>query len=413
MSVKDKMKPAFQKLEGGLFSSVDKADVGDALTELQEKGVALMSWADPFAPDPSIPQIVLDKAIEVLKSGFPSHYTMPIGSLELKKAIAKRLECKFGITVDPARNIIINPGSDIGLMFAMIPFIGPGDEVLVHDPSYPSNFLNPELLGGVTVKVPTYEEDNYHLHIEEYEKRLTPRTKMVLLTSPNNPTGTVFTRKELEELSAFIVKNDLICVSDQAFEDTVFSEHEMVNIAALPGMWERTLTVCSVSKGMGLSGFRVGWILANDVIMDVLYGSAVNIQGATNTMAQIAVLPAIENDDYIQDYMIKYDNRRKYAYKVFNSIPGVSMNMPEAGFYSWINVSRLGDSSEIVNYLGQEALVSCNDGTYYGDQGKGYLRLIHGAFWDDEDCFAAIDRMEAALKKLAKTKGNQIKRKGK
>ncbi len=405
MSIKEKMKPAFQKLEGGLFSSVDKADVGDALTDMQKRGVALMSWADPFAPDPSIPKVVLDKAIEVLKGGFPSHYIMPIGSLDLKKAIAKRLERKYEITVDPARNIIINPGSDVGLMFAMAPFIGPEDEVLVHDPSYPSNFLNPELLGGVTVKVPTYEEDNYHLRIEEYEKRLTPKTKMVLISSPNNPTGTAFTRKELEELSAFIVKNDLICVSDQAFEDTVFAEHEMVNIATLPGMWERTLTVCSVSKGMGLSGFRVGWIYADDVIMDVLYGSAVNIQGATNTMAQMSVLPAVENDDFIQDYMIKYDNRRKYAYNVFNSIPGVSMNMPEAGFYSWINISKLGDSSEIVKYLTQEALVNCNDGKYYGEQGKGHLRLIHGAFLNDEDSFAAIDRMGTALRKLAKTKG--------
>lgn len=405
MSMKEKMKPAFQKLEGGLFSSVDKADVGDALSEMQKRGVALMSWADPFMPDPSIPQIVLDTAIEALKSGFPAHYIMPIGSIDLKKAIAKRLERKYGMVVDPARNIIINPGSDIGLMFAMTPFIGSGDEVLVHDPSYPSNFLNPELLGGVTVKVPTYEEDNYHLRIEEYEKRLTPKTKMVLLSSPNNPTGTAFTRKELEELSAFIVKNDLICVSDQAFEDTVFPEHEMVNIATLPGMWERTLTVCSVSKGMGLSGFRVGWIYADDVIMDVLYGAAVNIQGATSTLAQMAVLPVMENDAFIQDYMVKYDNRRKYAYDVFNSIPGVSMNMPEAGFYSWINVSKLGDSSDIVKYLAQEALVNCNDGKYYGDQGNGCLRLIHGAFWKDEDSFAAIDRISAALKKLAQAKG--------
>lgn len=401
MSIKEKMKPAFRKLEGGLFSSVEKADVGDVLSDLQKKGVALMSWADPFAPDPSIPQIVLDKAIEVIKSGFPAHYIMPIGSLDLRKAIADRLKRKYGITVDPARNIIINPGSDVGLMFAMTPFIGNGDEVLVHDPSYPSNFLNPELLGGVTVKVPTYEEDNYHIRIEEYEKRLTPKTKMVLISSPNNPTGTAYTRQELEKLAAFIVKNDLICVSDQAFEDTVFPEHEMINIATLPGMWERTLTVCSVSKGMGLSGFRVGWIYGDDVIMDVLHGAAVNIQGASSTMAQMAVLPAMENDDFIEDYMAKYDNRRKYAFDAFNSIPGVSMKMPEAGFYSWINVSKLGDSSEIVRYLAQEALVNCNDGKYYGEQGNGHLRLIHGAFWNDDDCFAAIDRMVAALKRLA------------
>ena len=263
---------------------------------------------------------------------------MPIGDPELKALIAKRIERKYGFALDPNRNIIINPGSDNGLIFAMMPWINPGDEVLVHDPSYPSNFLNPELLGGVTVRVPTYPEDGYHIRIEEYEKRVTSRTKMVLLTNPNNPTGVTYTRKELEELSAFCVAHDLICVCDQAFEDTVFPENEMVCICRMPGMWERTITVCSVSKGMGLSGFRVGWTYACDTIMDTYYGAAVNIQGATSTLAQKAVMPAFRDDSFIQTYMKKYDNRRRYAYDLFNSIPGVSMQMPEAGFFVWIDV---------------------------------------------------------------------------
>lgn len=399
MSVKSKMRPAFQKIEGGLFSKVDKADVGDVAEEMNKQGVVMMSWADPFMPDPAIPPAVLNRAIEVLKTGFPAHYTMPIGSPDLKKALAKRIKAKYDINLDPARNIIINPGSDIGLMFAMTPFINPGDEVLVHDPSYPSNFLNPELLGGVTVKVPTYPEDNYHLRIEEYEKRLTPKTKMVLLSNPNNPTGTVYTREELTQLAEFIVKNDLICVCDQAFEDTTFGGHEMVCIASLPGMWERTLTVCSVSKGMGLSGFRVGWIYACDEIMDVLFGVAVNIQGATSTMAQMAILPAIEDDSFIQEYIRKYNRRRKFAYEAFNSVPGVKMNMPEAGFYSWIDVSALGSSADVAAYLVKAAKVSCNDGCHYGDQGAGHLRLIHGCLWDDDACFDVIERMANALQK--------------
>ena len=405
MSIKEKMRPFYQTLEGGLFSSVTKADVGDVAAEMQRRGVALMSWADPFMPDPSIPQPVLEKAIEFLNGGFPSHYTMPIGSMELKKALARRLERVFGVKVGPYRNLIINPGSDVGLMFAMTPFINPGDEVMVHDPSYASNFLNAELLGGVTVRVPTYKEDNFHLRIEEYEKRLTPRTKMVLLTNPNNPTGACYTREELEKLAAFIVKNDLICVCDQAFEDTVFPENEMVCIATLPGMWERTVTVCSCSKGMGLSGFRVGWIYADDVIMDVYHGAAVNLQGATSTLSQVAIMPAVEDDSFIAGYIEKYDRRRKYAYELFNSCPGVSMQMPEAGFFVWIDVSGLGDSSEIANYLAEEALVSLNDGKFYGTQGNGYLRLIDGCFWEDSDSFAAMDRMAAAFRKLAKEKG--------
>ena len=404
-SIKDKMRPFYRTTEGGLFSDVTKADVGDVAEEMQRRGVALMSWADPFMPDPSIPKPVLDRAIELLQGGFPAHYTMPIGSMKLKKALAARLERKFGLKVDPARNILINPGSDIGLMLAMTPWIEPGDEVLVHDPSYASDFMNAELLGGVTVRVPTYREDGWHLRIEEYEKRLTPRTKMVLLNNPNNPTGTCYTKEELTELAAFIVKNDLICVCDLAFEDCLFPGAEMTYIASLPGMWERTVTVCSCSKGMGLSGFRVGWMIADDAVMDVFYGAAVNLQGATSTLAQEAIIPAVEDDSFIQDYIQVYDRRRRYAYELFNSCPGVSMDLPEAGFYAWIDVHELGTSAELTRLMAEEALVSLNDGSFYGSQGEGYLRVILACFKDDAVCFAALDRMAALFRRLAKEKG--------
>lgn len=404
-NMKDRMRPAFAELAGGLFSETEKADVGDVAERMKQLGVAMMSWADPFAPDPAIPEHVLNAATEALKSGFPSHYIMPIGSRELKVLIAERTKRIYGLTLDPHRNILINPGSDLGLIFAMFPWINPGDEVLVHDPSYGSNFLNPELLGGKTVRVPTYEKDGWHIRIEEYEKRLSPKTKMVLLTNPNNPACVTYTRAELEQLAEFCIRNDLICVCDQAFEDLVFDGHEMVCMAQIPGMWERTVTVCSVSKGMALSGFRVGWIYTNDVIMDVLYGAAVNIQGATSTLSQIAVMPAFEDDSFIWEYRQKYDNRRKYAYECFNSVPGVSMLMPEATFMLWINISGLGTSTEVTRYLIEEAKVNVNDGKFYGDQGRGYIRLVAGCYWKDEDCYAAMDRMAEAFRKLAKKKG--------
>jgi aspartate/methionine/tyrosine aminotransferase len=173
-------------------------------------------------------------------------------------------------------------------------------------------------------------------------------------------------------------------------------------MATLPGMWERTVSVFSMSKGMGLSGFRVGYLVADDVIMDVLFGGAVNVIGATNTMAQIAAIAAFEDYSFIEEYNRKHDQRRKFAYELFNSIPGVSMLMPESGFYSWINISRLGDSTEISQYLIREARVACNDGKAYGNQGAGHLRLIHGCYWDEERAYKALKRVKAALFKRAK-----------
>lgn len=406
MPVRNKLAENFKEIQGGLFSKVSKADVGTALNELIANGAALMCWADPFFPDPAIPEHVKEATIKGIMEGTSAHYTMPIGNMELKIEIVKKLE-KFNKfkNINPERNIIITPGSDAGLLFAMMPFINPGDEVMVPDPSYPSNFLNPKLLGGVTVSVPLDVENNYQINIEEFEKRVTPKTKMILITNPNNPTTTVLRRESLEKLAEFAIKHDLIVVSDQAFEDSVYDDIEFVSIATLPGMWERTITVCSISKGMALSGYRVAYIVADDHIMDVYYGCAVNVIGATNTASQLGAIAAMKDNKFLQEYNEIFEKRRKKVYELFNSIPGVSMKMPECSFMSWVNISKLGTSSEVYQYIIKEANVIVNEGTPYGKQGEGYLRVIHGAYKDEDKLMEALNRVKIALTKLAKEKG--------
>lgn len=153
MAGKDKIARKFRGVEGGLFTKVTKADVGDSFASMAGQ-VVLMGWADPFYPDPSVPETVKEALIEAAQCGIASHYTMPIGSVELREEIAKKCKAYNHLDVDPRRNIIITPGSDSGLFYAMTVFLDPGDEVLVPDPSYPSNFLNPTLMGGVTVPSP-------------------------------------------------------------------------------------------------------------------------------------------------------------------------------------------------------------------------------------------------------------------
>ncbi len=402
MNIRSKMSPAFRKLEGGLFAKVTKADVGDSYLELISKGISPMGWADPFYPDGLMPQHVMNATIKAIKSGAAAHYTVPVGDPQLRRAVAERVKTFNGLDADPDRNVLITPGSDSGLFYAMLPFIEPGDEVLVPDPSYPNNFLNVELMGGRVSRVPLRKETGYQLVMRDFAERLTDKTKMLLLTHPNNPTTTVFERRGLEALAAFSVENDLVVVVDQAFEDTVFDDREFVNLAGLPGMWERTLSVFSVSKGMGLSGFRVGYILADDHVMDVLYGACVSVLGATNTAAQMGAIAALKDYSFIEKYRKTYERRREFAYKVFNSIPGVSMFMPESGFYSWVDVSALGDSSLISEYLIKDARVAVNDGKTYGLEGKGHLRIIHGALFHEKEAFDALLRVKASLERLAK-----------
>lgn len=403
--VTKKMIPAFQKAEGGLFSTVEKADVGDAAEKMREQGVSLMSWADPFYPDPSMPKEVADAMIESIESGFACHYTTPIGNNDLKKEIAKKLKRVNGLEVIPERNIIITPGSDSGLFFAMVPFINSGDEVMIIDPSYPNNVQNTEILGGIPVKIPVYAENDYQFNIEDFEKKLSSKTKMIVLTNPNNPTTVSYRREKLEQLAEFAVKNDLIVVVDQAFEEPVFDGVEMVTISTLPGMWERTVTVFSISKGMGLSGLRVGYIVADDVVIDKMYGTAVSVIGATNTSAQMGAIAALRHDEFTKAYFEIFDRRRKIVYQHLHDIPGVSMKLSESGFLSWIDVSALGTESEVMSYLGEHAHVSVNSGLPYGEQGKGHIRIVHGVFSNDTEMEAAIIRMRDALLKLSKEKG--------
>jgi aspartate/methionine/tyrosine aminotransferase len=400
----EKMTPAFQKAEGGLFSAVEKADVGDAVLKMDERGVALMVWADPFYPDPSVPQHVAKAMIDSINSGFASHYTAPIGNSELKAEIAKKLKKVNGMDVEPQRNILITPGSDAGLFFAMLPFINKDDEVMIIDPSYPNNFQNTEILGGIVVRIPVYAGDSYQFRIEEFEKRLTPKTKMIVLTNPNNPTAVVYRRENLIRLADFAVKNDLIVVVDQAFEQPCFDSIEMVSIATLPGMWERTVSIFSLSKGMGLSGLRVGYIVADDRIIDKMYGTAVTVIGATNTSAQAGAIAALRDDSFMEAYFQSFDRRRKIVYELLHDVPGVSMKISESGFLSWVDVSRLGTESEIMSYLNEEALVAVNSGAFYGNEGRGHIRIVHGVF-NEEQLREAIIRMRKALIKLADKKG--------
>ena len=406
MDIKQLMNHKFRDFEGGFFSEVTKSDVGTRTADLAAQGVETLCVADPFMPDPSIPENIKKAYIAGIEEGTASHYTMPAGNDDLRRIIAKKLEKKNGLKVDPIRNILISPGSDTGLFFAMAPFIEEGEEVLILDPGYPDNFSNVKLLGGVPISVPCFEEDNWQFRIEEFEKRVTDKTKMVLITHPCNPTAAVYRRENLEKLAKFIVDHNLVLVCDQAFEDHIYDDIEFVTPASLPGMWERTVTVFSVSKGMGFSGFRVGYLVAEDHIMDVMNGCAVNILGATNTAAQRAAIAAFEDDSLLARNYEILEKRRRMFTEIINSAPGVHTCLPESGFLSWVNVGKLGTGAEVSEYLIKEAKVLVNDGKGYGPTtGENYIRVINGVFKDEAKAEATFKRMADAFTKLAKEKG--------
>ena len=389
---------SFAKAEGGLFSAVEKADVGGSYQEMEKQGVALMGWADPFMPDRSMPDFVEEALVKAVRDDSSPHYTAPIGNEELKELIAEKLKRQNNLHVDPSRNILITPGSDSGLYFAILPFINDGDEVMIPSPSYPNNYLDVETMGGKVVPVVLSAKDGYQLDVDQMREKLTSKTKMVLLTHPNNPTTTVYNRESLEKLRDFIVENDLVLVVDQAFEDFTY-DNEMITPASMDGMFERTVTVFSFSKGMGLSGLRVGYIVTDDHIMDTMFANAVGVIGATSTSSQKAIIEAMKHPEFMKIFEDAYEYRRHKAFEILNSIPNVSCELPQSGFLCWVDVSKLGNSSDIVSYLVKEAKVSVNDGINYGEGGKGHLRIVLGVYKDNNRVVDALMRIKEALTK--------------
>ena len=404
---KNKMNPAFRTFEGGLFAEVEKADVGDGFERLQESGVDMMSWADPFMPDAAVPQHVKQAALNAMNDPIASHYTAPVGNTRLREQIARRWQKRYGMRLDPQRNILITPGSDSALYFAMLPFIETGDEVIVCTPCYPNNLQNIKMMGAKAVYCELQAADGYQIRKEALEACVSEQTKMIVLTHPNNPTTTVFDQRSLEAVRDLVLAHDLILVVDQAFEDFTF-EQKMIAPAAMPDMFAHTVTVCSTSKGYGLSGYRVGYIIADDVFMDVYYGCAVSVIGATNTVSQLAVLAAMEDESFMQEFEAAYDWRRHQAAAILSGIPGVKIQLPQSGFLCWVDVSGLADSSEVCARLLSDARVSVNDGKNYGPGGEKGFRIVLGVYRDNERVRQALLRIREVLLQMAQEKGLSV-----
>jgi aspartate/methionine/tyrosine aminotransferase len=391
MTITSRVSPSFARVRTLDFNS---------LVALLNEGYTMMGWADPFFPDACVPPHVIDAVKRGLDRG-KTHYTVPIGSPELRQLLAGKLRRFNAIEADPDREILITPGSDSGLFFAMQVLLSPGDEVVNFEPGYSNHFVNTELLGATNVFVPLRSATDFQIEVEELEKRLTDRTKLIVLTQPNNPTATVHEREQLSKLAELVRARGLFVIADHAFEDVVFDERECPSIGSLPGMRERTISVFSTSKGMAMSGFRIGYNVACAELMAPMHNAAVNVIGAASTLGQLAAIAAFQNDSFVSGFRQVHDRRRTHAYAALNAVPGVRCRMPEAGFMVWVDVSALGTSQAVAQFILEDAAVIVNAGNDFGPSGEGYLRIIIGSLSDDAAYMEAMERICASLTKIA------------
>lgn len=393
----------FQNVKGQLFEQDDTS--GNGPEDFIAQGYDFWAWSDMFYPDPSFPESVKNAVIEAVKIGRISHYEASNGSKELRTVIAQDIYDHMGIKVDPDRNVMVSTGAGPSILYATMPFVEEGDEILVPEPCYTCNLTGGGHVGAKVVTVPLRSEDNYQIRMEEFEKRLTDRTRLVIITNPNNPTGTVYRRKGLEDLCKFVIKNNLILIVDNINYHMVFDDIEMFHPCTYPGMWERTISLSSVSKGLGLGGLRIGQILADDKIIDKLQGAALDFLGVPPAISTVAAIAAIKDKSIIKSNFERNDRRRRLAYDYFKDIPGVSMRMTEAGIIAWLDISKLGTEMEVVRELKKRAKIVVNPGTEYGPSGAGHIRMCTSTYAKDEDAVARFVRIRDTLTEMAKEKG--------
>ena len=342
-------------------------------------------------PDFVTPWHIREAAIYALDKGV-THYTSNLGDIRLRKAICRYVEERFGCVYDPRCECIVTVGVSEGLDILLRAVLSPGDEVLYPSPSYVSYGPTIQMVHAVAVPVETHEEYDFVLQVSDLEKKVTPKTRVLLLNYPNNPTGATLTAADKAVLADFAVRHDLLVVSDEIYEELSYVERTP-SIAALPGMKERTVLLNGFSKSYAMTGFRIAYACStNEVIEAMMKVHQYSIMCASS-MVQAAALEALQNGATARDEMLEeYRQRRTVIVKRLNGM-GLKCFMPQGAFYVFPCIRSTGlDSMTFAKRLLQEKHVAVVPGTAFGTCGEGYVRCSYAS--SISDIGTAMDRME-------------------
>ena len=330
-------------------------------------------------PDFDTPEYIKKAAYESLERG-EVFYTSNLGDMGLREQIAKKLNYQNNIPCK-AENIMVSVGLSEAIFDALMAVLDPGDEILVPDPVW-MNYVNvPKVLGAVPVSYTLKEENGYQMDLEEIREKITDKTKVLVLVTPNNPTGSMLSRETLEGLAKIAIEKDIVIFADEVYERLVYGDQEHVSIASLPGMAERTFTFNGFSKAYSMTGWRLGYVCAPlEYLKEVnkLHQNAVTCAPSFVQKAGIVALRDEENE--VAEMVKEYKRRRDYAVKTINEIEGLSCPTPTGAFYIFINCkpvcAKSGmTSQELAEYLLEKAGICLVAGSVFGNGGEGFIRM--------------------------------------
>ena len=368
--------------------------VSDRVRELKQQGLDVidLGGGDPDFPTP---EHICKAASDALFAG-DTHYVASSGIPELRQGIARKLKDDNDVEVD-VNGIIVTPGGKSALISSVLALAGPGDDVLTFDPGWVSYEPMATISGANTIHVSLNSADNYRITRDAIDKHVTPNTRLMIVNSPNNPSGKVLTQDEVDAICAAAKEHDIIVFSDEIYEKIVYDDNKHISIAAQPDMAERTLTHNGFSKAYAMTGWRLGYVAGPvEIIKQIMKIHSHSVTCATS-FAQRGAVAALDGPQHFIGEMVQaWDRRRKLIVDGLNQIPGFHCPWPEGAFYAYPDVSGTGkNGSEIAEIAINDARVGVTPGIAFGDASANHIRLSFAN--SDELLEESINRLQTAF----------------
>lgn len=348
-------------------------------------------------PDFDTPWAVREEGIYSLERG-KTFYTSNAGLMELREAICEYMTRRFQITYDPKKECLLTVGGSEGIDVALRAMLNPGEEVIIPEPCYVSYVPCVELAGGVPVTISLKNENQFRLTKEELESAITDKTKIVMLSYPNNPTGAIMEREDLEAIAEVVISHDLFVISDEIYAELTYTSGH-VSIASLPGMKERTIVISGFSKAFAMTGWRLGYALGPALILEQMtkiHQFAIMCAPTTSQYAAIAAMRDCDKD--VENMRESYDQRRRYLLNEFNEM-GLPCFEPKGAFYMFPCIKKFGISSEeFATRLLHSQKLAVVPGDAFGECGEGFLRISYA--YSLEELKEAMGRIRVFIREL-------------
>lgn len=348
-------------------------------------------------PDFDTPTHIIKAAKKAMDEGFV-HYTASAGIRELQEAICERIKIELQVDYDPEQ-VIITAGATEAIFIALQAILNPGDEVLVPDPMYVYYEGWSNLSGAKCVSIPLESSDDFRLKAELIENYVTPKTRAIIVTSPHNPTGQVYSREELVKLGDLAVKHDFYIISDDIYSRLIYDEVEYFNVAQIPEVKERTMIVQSFSKSYAMDGWRIGYLVAPQPITAQAVKLHQHAISCPNSFVQMGALAALKgSQDCVRQMLREFDRRRCFLIQCMDEM-GLEYIRPKGAFYLFLSIKKFGmDSESFCEFLFNKAQIAIVPGNAFGDGGEGYVRLSYATSYNEIE--EGMQKIKAVITEL-------------